>query len=814
MALAPGTRLGPYEVTALIGEGGMGKVWRAHHTALKRDDALKVLPDAFASDADRLARFQREAQVLASLNHPNIAHVYGLEQSDGVQALVMELVEGPTLADRIAQGPIPVDEALPIAKQIAEALEAAHERDVIHRDLKPANVKVRLDGVVKVLDFGLAKALDSSSTAIDASHSPTIASPAMMSGVGIILGTAAYMSPEQARGKPVDRRTDIWAFGCVLYEMLTGKCTFAGDDVTAVLARVLEREPDFRALPAGTPGPVRRVLRRCLQKERRRRLADIADARLELEETDDEGAQAGQGQHRPVWRMLAVALVAAAIAAVATTMAFLRRPAPQPAETRLQAVTPPSDEFSSFAISPDGQMLVYQAAADGVVQLWIRPLSSEGAQPVPSSEGARFPFWSPDGRSMAFFAEGQLKRFNLTAESAQTVAEASSGVIFFSLGTPETKGIYLGSLDSPDTRLLARTNVSAAFASPNLILFVRDSALMAQRIDSSTFDVLSNPEMVAPRVAISSFVAASAVSGSTAGAIAYRVSAPTRQLIWMDRAGREIARLGDSDANQPGAMRLSRDGTRLTLFRSARANMDVWTMDTDRGALRRITSGAAWECCPSWSPDGNRLVFSTDSNAGLDISEISLDSAEEEVLLTSSGWKNVLDWSPDGRTILFTQLDRDETQARTNAHDLWALNRDDKTVRPVVQSDFDEDEAVFSPDGQWILYSSNETGRKEAYIQRFPGRGGKARVSTNGVAGTQTIAWRLDGREIHYLAADNRLMAVPFMAAAGHPGTPLPLFMLPAGSQFVASPDGERFLVSVIVEHAAPITVLLNWLDK
>jgi serine/threonine protein kinase len=268
VALTPGTRIGPYQVTALIGEGGMGQVWRAHHTALNRDEALKVLPEAFATDPERLARFRREAQVLASLNHPNIAHVYGLERSDGLQSIVMELVEGATLADRIARGPIPADEALPIARQIAEALEAAHEQGIIHRDLKPANIKVRPDGTVKVLDFGLAKALvgDAATLPATLTNSPTLTSPVGVTGVGVLLGTAAYMSPEQAKGQTVDKRADIWAFGCVLFEMFTGRRSFDGQGVSETLARVMEREPDWDALPARTPAPIRRLLRRCLQK--------------------------------------------------------------------------------------------------------------------------------------------------------------------------------------------------------------------------------------------------------------------------------------------------------------------------------------------------------------------------------------------------------------------------------------------------------------------------------------------------------------------------------------------------------------------
>ena len=302
MAIGPGARIGPYEVTALLGEGGMGKVWRAHHTALKRDDALKVLPDAFASDPERLARFQREAQVLASLNHPNIAHVYGLEESDGTKALVMELVEGPTLADRLAEGPIPVDEALAIAKQIAEALEAAHDQGIIHRDLKPANIKVRSDGTVKVLDFGLAKATEpTGALSSGLSQSPTITTPAM-TRAGLILGTAAYMSPEQAKGKPADKRSDIWAFGCVLFEMLTGKRAFEGDDVSDTLAAVLKSDPDWAALPRDVPPLIRTLIRRCLEKDRKRRASDVSTATFSIDEYESVGSHVGPAPTMSTWR--------------------------------------------------------------------------------------------------------------------------------------------------------------------------------------------------------------------------------------------------------------------------------------------------------------------------------------------------------------------------------------------------------------------------------------------------------------------------------------------------------------------------------
>jgi serine/threonine-protein kinase len=412
VSLSPGVRLGPYEVTALIGEGGMGKVWRAHHTGLKRDDALKVLPDAFASDPDRLARFRREAQVLASLNHPNIAHVYGLEQSDGVQALVMELVEGPTLADRIARGRIPVDEALPIAKQIAEALEAAHEQGIIHRDLKPANIKLRPDGTVKVLDFGLAKALEPmSAPGVDATASPTITSPAMMTGVGMLLGTAAYMSPEQARGKAVDKRTDIWAFGCVLYEMFTGARAFGSDDVTETLAFVLTRDIEWTALPSSTPNPVTDLLRRCLQKDTRRRLHDIADARIEIEDTLSGYREAPNVDPTNPFRwltpltLLAVVGTGAVVGGVLVRL-WLQPSAVPPRVSRLEIAPTGAQALSlsgfenDFAITPDGSRIVY--VGNNGTALFVRPL--DAVEPTLLTKGEiRGPFISPSGEWVGYF---------------------------------------------------------------------------------------------------------------------------------------------------------------------------------------------------------------------------------------------------------------------------------------------------------------------------------------------------------------------------------------------------------------------------
>ena len=424
MALSPGTRLGHYNVTALLGEGGMGQVWQATDTQLNREVALKILPDAFAADPDRLARFMREAQILASLNHPNIATIYGIEEADDTRALVLELVEGPTLADRIKQGPIPIDEALPIAKQIAEALEAAHEAGVIHRDLKPANIKVREDGTVKVLDFGLAKALDPSPEA-DPSQSPTLTAAATQ--MGVILGTAAYMSPEQARGKTVDKRTDVWAFGCVLYEMLTGRRAFEGNDITDILAAIVRAEPEWAEIPPDVHSAVRLLLERCLDKDLRRRKQSIADVRAELEtlpahaEVNVKTVPDRDGSRNWLRTTAVPALVAVSVAAIVILAVRSPEPAAEPT-MRFPIALPANQQPGDFsggiiAISPDGRSIVIA----GQDQLYLRTTDAIDTTPVPGSEGAEGAFFSPDSRWIGFFASGSVHKVLVEGGSPQRI---------------------------------------------------------------------------------------------------------------------------------------------------------------------------------------------------------------------------------------------------------------------------------------------------------------------------------------------------------------------------------------------------------
>ncbi|OFW20355.1 MAG: hypothetical protein A3H97_20675 [Acidobacteria bacterium RIFCSPLOWO2_02_FULL_65_29] len=437
MPLVIGTLLGTYEIVAAIGAGGMGEVYRARDTRLNRDVAIKVLPDSFATDPEPLARFEREAQVLASLNHPNIAHIHGLEESGGLRALVMELVEGEDLSRRIARGAVPIDEALPIAKQIAEALEAAHEHGIVHRDLKPANVKVTPDGTVKVLDFGLAKALGEEgggASFTPLSHSPTMTNPGGMTGAGVILGTAAYMSPEQAKGKPVDKRADIWAFGCVLYEMLAGRRAFDGENVTDIIVAVVSKEPDLAALPPGTPASIHRLLRRALSKDRKGRLPDIGVARLEIADSMGESsatandrretharATAGIRRERIAWISAAVCV----IVAVAVVVARYLEPTPAShGVVRFDVELPERSGLGSneVAISPDGRQLVFRVQlGSGVPRLWVRALDSPATQPLQGAEGASNVFWAPDSRSIGFFADGKLKRDRCVGRKSSNV---------------------------------------------------------------------------------------------------------------------------------------------------------------------------------------------------------------------------------------------------------------------------------------------------------------------------------------------------------------------------------------------------------
>ena len=880
MALAPGTRVGPYEIVSTLGAGGMGEVYRARDSKLNRDVAIKVLLAAVANDPDRLARFAREAQVLASLNHPNIAGIYGLEDN----AIVMELVEGPTLADRIAHGPVPVDEAIAIARQIADALLAAHDAGVIHRDLKPANVKIRPDGTVKVLDFGLAKAMDpTAGSSANAMNSPTLSVHGTQ--MGMIIGTAAYMAPEQARGRAVDRRADIWAFGVVLFEMLTGKRAFDGDDISITLASVLKDDLNWTALPADVPTPMRRLLRRCLEKDPKRRLSSIGDARLELEDASAPPAEdravisapvvaAAAPVSRPVvpWTVAALAIVVAATA-VAFWAPWRAAVDPPKASFEVQTNSPGMGPSLSIALSPDGRHLAARVIEQGISKLWVRPIERVTGTTLPGTDAAAYPFWSADGRYIAFFAGGKLKKADILGAPPQTVADATDGrggawnrdgVILFAPGPtgplfriaasggqplqvseldqsraetghrfprflpdgvhflylvfstkPEHSGIYVGSLNSKDTKFLVAGRSKPEFAPPDLLLFLRESTLMAQRLDLTRLELAGDPFQVAEQVGSNPGTGAAGMTVSENGVLAYRTggSSGGRQLAWIDRSGKNEGIIGTPALFENP--RLSPDGKRVAVFKPEGGG-DIWVSDLERGNSTRFTFDPGSDNVPVWSPDGSRIAFVSNRDGGVFnvYQKSSGGTGDDELLLKTPNNKLLNDWSADGRYLLYQESDPKTKE------DLWVLPLfgDRKPMR-VLGTPFSEQNASFSPDGRWIAYESDENGTRHAYVQSFPVSGGKWQISTTFGA---VPRWRPDGKEL-FFGADGPLMAVDLTGTVPggqfKAGAPRELFqgLLPLGPHnYDVTPGGRRFLLlaaPTLSAGGSPIVVVLNWMS-
>ena len=880
--LRTGDRIGHYEILSALGKGGMGEVYRARDAELGRDVAIKVVPDAFLANPERLARFEREARVLATLNHPHISAIYGLEEADGIRGLVLELVEGGTLADRLALGPLPFEEALTVARQIADALDAAHEKGIVHRDLKPANIKITPAGTVKVLDFGLAKIDARDRMASGRSQSPT--GTLGGTGEGVILGTAAYMSPEQARGKPLDKRTDIWSFGCVLYEMLTGRPAFPGDTISDTIAAILGDDPDWRRLSGETPDNIRRLLQRCLEKDPKQRLHDIADAGIEIHDAQAKAHSAviaspvpvvtRRGRERLAWTVAGL-LAMVSVVAVAVAIAVALRPAPVAREVRLEITTPPTTDQVSLALSPDGEKLVFAAESEGGPRLWLRSLEAGSAHPLAGTDRGAYPFWSPDSRSIGFFAEGKLKRLDIAGGAAQTLADAPigrggtwsrDGVILFApnafspifrvsdrggesvavtggempkaashrfpqflpngryflfsvMGAPQDRGVYVASLDGSVMRRLVDAD-TAVVREPGHLLFVRQGTLFVQSFDPVRLELAGNPFPVVEDILFSGAVNTSVISSSDAGPIVYRTRAASdrRQFLWFDRSGKEMGRVGEPDTVTPANPQLSPDGQRVALNRSVNGQLGIWLLETGGGVLSRFTFDGAPDAYPVWSPDGLRLVFVSNRKGVTDLYEKPASGAGISApLLVTPENKVPTDWSLDGRFVLYRRF------APNRDSDIWALPMDgNRKPFPVIQTDFDERDGQFSPDGKWIAYESNESGPFEIYVQPFPGPGGKRLVSTNGGA---QVRWRPNGKELFYIGLDGRLMAAPFRLGSNGQavelGKPASLFAtrIPGGplqagfkQQYVVSPDGQRFLInSLMAATASPITLVLNW---
>ena len=857
-ALAAGFELGPYRIIGPLDAGGMGEVYRALDTRLHREVAVKVLPAAVSGDPDRVARLEREARLLAALNHSYIATIHGLEITGGRHAIVMELVDGPTLADRLSSGPLPLDIALELARQIAVALEAAHEKGIIHRDLKPANIKLTVAGTVKVLDFGLATA--------DGAGSEE----------GVVAGTPGYMSPEQVSGQRIDARSDVWAFACVLYEMLTRHRTFDGTTIAGTPAAILETQPDWDRLPEAVPAGVRRLLRRCLRRDLKQRLHHMADVRIEIEDAidDSEGKTAAlrAARNGRRARLLGLSTALLALALVALLIAWSLRRAPNAPELRVVEITTPrTPDPASFAISPDGRRLAFVAERDGQPTLWVRDLDSANSRALPGTEGARRPFWSPDSRSIGFFMNSELKRIEARGGAPQTItyllagttgtwgadgtilfsSTASPGLrrvnaaggpvqvettpaaestghrhpqflpggrqfLFFAGGPDAVRGVYLGALGSPEVTRLVASDTQGAYVAPGWLLFVRQGTLWAQHLDLGQRATSGEPAAVADSVAFEPIDGTGAFSTSDAGVLTYRPGRPTMtRLSWFDRSGNPLGTLGSAEQVGLTSLRLSPDGRRVAVERSRQDETDVWVLDASRQTRFTHGSDGTLARLPLWSHDGTRIAFESVRAGTVALSaKPSSEDGPEEVLFASSDVKIPCDWSSDGRFLVYY------VPNPNTGTDLWVLPGDTRVPFIFLRTEANELWGQFSPDGRWLAYQSNETGRYEIYVRPFPSRGGPTTIST---AGGVYPRWSHDGKELYFIAPDAKMMAAPIRATATtlDAGLPAALFQtrrLGGGANVIGRSHeydvdaSGRFLINVdAASSATPITLLLNW---
>lgn len=820
MAVAPGTRLGPYEVSALLGAGGMGEVYRARDSRLARDVALKFLPQSFTHDTERLARFRREAHVLAALNHPHIGSIYGLEELNGHHFLVLELVEGETLAARLQKGPLPLDEATAIAREVAEALEAAHEKGIVHRDLKPANIALTPHDRVKVLDFGLAKPGDAlpAPSAPDVVNSPTITSPTMLTGLGVILGTAAYMSPEQAKGRVADKRSDVWAFGCVLYEMLTGRRAFEGEDVSETLAAVLKAEPDWEALPRSVPRPIRQLLEGCLQKDSRQRVSDISTARFLLDLRPGAAvSEAPPPRRGPTGLKTLLGLVVLALGATIAVAVWKPAAVPAPTVARFSLPVPGSRELMlsrrAVSISPDGTRIVY--AVDG--QFFIRRLSELEARPIPGTELAILPTFSPDGQSILFWRDPGLKRVGLaggvplsicdTVPAPFGVSWTDQGIIFVEPGT----GIMRVSQDGGTPTVLVRLTAAEGLAQGAHLLPDGDTLLftLARRGNSSTFwqegEIVAHSLRTGRRKTL--VRNASDARYLDTGHLAYIVEG-TMMAVPFDVETLEVTggpvpvlegvlRAAPAGGGEPH-LAISHNGDLVFVPGPARMGSDVVIVYDRSGQVETLKLPPGSYAYPRVSPDGKWIALESTEGREAFVGVYDLSGASSFRRLTFGGNNRMPIWSADGRRVIF-QSDREgdlglfwqpvdggpaerltrPEQGTAHVPEAWSPRGDvflfsvgkgssfslhtfsigDRRATPfadVTSTAFPTD-AVFSPDGRWVAYQAGDRGTGEAttYVQPFPPTGAKFQIARGG-----RPVWSRDGRELFLIPAPSRLTAV------------------------------------------------------
>jgi serine/threonine-protein kinase len=877
MNIAPGSRLGAYEVLELIAAGGMGMVFRARDVQLGRDVALKILPERFKVDAHRLARFSREARVLASLNHPNITTLYGIEALEGTHALVLELVDGETLAERVTRGPLRLADAIDIAAQIAAALEAAHEHGIVHRDLKPDNIKLRADGTVKVLDFGLAKMIDPTIEGTDTKAGTATAID--MGLLGAVLGTPAYMSPEQARGLPTDKRTDVWAFGCVLYEMLSGERAFAGERSSEIVAKIIEREPDFGALPADIPRTIRRLIQRCLEKDPRRRLRDLGDARLELIDAIDNGVDelsavsSGSTGQRPAARGIAIAaVISAAVAGAAVWLAMRPDPAAPVAAARVTrfSITEPALTAAGLAISADGAQLAYLTDRGLIVRSRDR---LDGTLVATRAVVQGHPFFSPDGQWVGFRGWDALRKAPAAGGPTIAVAVGHSATTGSWTGEHivfgDTRGLFRVSADGGEalplllsdrieqvvfpqmlpareavlfTVIPTRSQLGAANV-PGARIEVLDLATGARRVvlhggarpryvptghllyvsGATLYAVAFDLERLEARGDAIPMVTADGVLDfdvSNEGTLIYWASstAQPRELVWVDRQGSEES-LG-APARSYLYPRISPDGARVAIDVDDPEDRDVWIWDLRRSTLGRLTRDSAGNPLVTWSPDGRHLAFGSERSGVSNLFLLAADGAgEPERLLDSATLQMPISFAPDGR-LLFS------AGVAGQQRDIHALSLDTRQVDPLIHSPANELWAEVSPDGRWVAYDSDESGQFEVYVRPYPDayHGGRWQISSEG--GRQPV-WSRDGGELFYRDFAGAVMASPVtLDPTFVPGRAVKVFdgsaYIGGGAQgggrtYDVSPDGSRFLMvkaGSADQAPASLVVVLNWFEE
>ena len=888
MTLSTGTRLGPYEILSPLGAGGMGEVYRARDTRLERTIAIKVLPDRLSGSAEVRQRFEREAKAISQLSHPHICALYDVGNQDGVEYLVMEYLEGETLADRLANGPLLLNQMLRYGAEIADALDKAHRQGIVHRDLKPGNVMLTKTGV-KLLDFGLAKAIAPEIPMSDLTSNPTAAARSDLTGEGTILGTLSYIAPEQLEGKEAGARTDIFALGATLYEMATGRKAFSGSSRASLISAILRDDPPpISSIQPLTPHALDRAVRKCLAKDPEDRWQNAADLGSELKWIAEVGSQAGMtvpGISRDRRRMRLAWYLAATffLALLASLFHASRRSREAPKVIRFSLASPEKAEFfrhpasNSLALSPDGSSLAFvavtggNAVTGGKTSLWVRSLEAVTAVRLKGTEDAIGPFWSPDGRSIGFFAQGKLKKIAAAGGPPQALCNIAfgnaatwgrDGTILFAEweggregiyrvsaeggaatqvtsydgsrgersqswpvflpdgrhflylsgafdGPKESRSLWVGSLGSQQTHRIMVVDSRVAYCPPGYLLFSRDGTLLAQPFDAGALRVTGDPTPISDNVWLHRATGNAAFSVSENGNVVYQAGPNPARLTWRDRSGRETGTVGAPALF--GRPRISRDGSHIAVevADSRIGNRDIWIYDGQLGLAKRFTADPADAVSAVWSPGGDRIAFGSGGESALDIYVKTVNGiGSKQLLLKQKGVQLPLDWSPDGSRIVY----EDFSPGRSAKKELWVLSLTEKPEgAPLLRTPFSASAARYSPDGGWIAFVSEESGRSEVYVVPADGQGGIRRVSASGGS---LPRWRRDGKELFYLAVSDDLLAVPTKTTGGfEAGSPTVLFTAnPPPDDYDVAPDGHRFLFQErALEGDVPLTVVVSW---